>query len=479
MIDRRLQPSLRFSGTVPGKVPGAPEQPGAPAPGGEAGTHGRLLARGEAVTLDLEGDPVPAFRGETVAVALFASGARALSRSLKYHRPRSFFCLAGHCGACLMRIDGRPNVKACQTPCSDGLRVASQNAWPSAEHDAFGVVDWLFPRGMDHHHMFTGSRAMNAVLRKVTRQMSGLGRLPDPLPGNVRPETPPMRRLAGATAPDVLVVGAGPAGLAAATAAARAGASVLCIDDGDVPGGSLLADPGHGLAAAASSVREARAAGAEVRAASPMIGFFPEDGGGLAAIRTPEALWLVQPRTTIYATGGYDQNALFEDNDRPGVISGRAAGRLLVRFGVRPARRAVVAGDAPYAAALAAELGAAGITVTRTPRVQRAHGRAWVSAATLADGSRVSCDLIAVCELPAPASEPARQHGCAVTLQPARGGFCIDTDAAGLTTVPGVFACGDVTGYQGPDAAALDGARVGAAAAAAASAARTREAATP
>ena len=179
---------------------------------------------GEAVTLDLEGDPVPAFRGETVAVALFASGARALSRSLKYHRPRSFFCLAGHCGACLMRIDGRPNVKACQTPCSDGLRVASQNAWPSAEHDAFGVVDWLFPRGMDHHHMFTGSRAMNAVLRKVTRQMSGLGRLPDPLPGKVRPETPPLRRLAGDSAPDVLVVGAGPAGLAACQQpAARAG----------------------------------------------------------------------------------------------------------------------------------------------------------------------------------------------------------------------------------------------------------------
>ena len=67
--------------------------------------------RGSAVSLRVEDQPVRAFDRESVAVALYASGAGVLSRSLKYHRPRSFFCLEGHCCGCLMRIDGRPNLR--------------------------------------------------------------------------------------------------------------------------------------------------------------------------------------------------------------------------------------------------------------------------------------------------------------------------------------------------------------------------------
>src|SRR5438034_11445671 len=90
-------------------------------------------------TLRFEGDEVPAVRGEPVAVALFASGARVLSRSIKYHRPRSFFCLAGHCGACLMRVGGVPNVKACRAPAEPGLAVERQNAFPSGSFDVLAA----------------------------------------------------------------------------------------------------------------------------------------------------------------------------------------------------------------------------------------------------------------------------------------------------------------------------------------------------
>src|SRR6185295_8191620 len=116
-------------------------------------------------------EEVPAVAGEPVAVALFASGSRVLSRSIKYHRPRSFFCLAGHCGACLMRVGGLPNVKACRAPCEDGLVIERQNAFPSASFDVLSAADLFFPRGMHHHTLLTSSRALNAVLRRVVREV--------------------------------------------------------------------------------------------------------------------------------------------------------------------------------------------------------------------------------------------------------------------------------------------------------------------
>src|SRR5438270_390718 len=202
------------------------------------------VPHGDRLTLRFEGDDVPACAGESVAVALFASGNRVLSRSIKYHRPRGFFCLAGHCGACLMRIDGKPNVRACKTPVKEGMRVERQNAFPSGAFDVLGAADFFFPKGMDHHTMMTSPRALNAV-------------------------------------------------------------------------------------------------------------------------HTPEGLLKVTAERYVYATGSYDQNAIFVDNDRPGVLPARAVGRLLVRFGVRPAERPVVVGDGPYARALAEALFRAGAVVTR------------------------------------------------------------------------------------------------------------------
>src|SRR6476661_6312170 len=151
------------------------------------------VPHGDKVTLTFEGDDVPACAGETVAVALFASGERVLSRSVKYHRPRSFFCLSGHCGACLMRIDGKPNVKACRTPVREGLQCERQNAFPSAGVDVLGAADFFFPKGMDHHTMFTTPRALNAVMQKVVRQLGGLGRLPDERPPGEKLSLPAAR----------------------------------------------------------------------------------------------------------------------------------------------------------------------------------------------------------------------------------------------------------------------------------------------
>src|SRR5687768_10255842 len=109
--------------------------------------------RGRAITVELDGAPVRAYEGEPLAVALFASGVRLLARSPKYHRPRGLFCAAGHCGSCLMRVDGRPNVRSCVLPVHEGMTCERQNAFPDVDLDLLRAADWLFPGGMDHHRL--------------------------------------------------------------------------------------------------------------------------------------------------------------------------------------------------------------------------------------------------------------------------------------------------------------------------------------
>ena len=435
--------------------------------------------RGEPLAINFEGQTIRAFAGESVAVALWAADVRTLGRSSKYHRPRGAFCLEGHCASCYLRIDGRPNRRACMTPVRADLRCERQNAFPSADVDLLMAADWLFPQGMDHHTLMTGSRVANQLFLKLVRQMGGSGTLPDRAPASFnQPHDETV---------DLCIVGGGPAGLAAARAAAETapGARIVLFDEQATPGGSLLAEP-DGTAQAASLARAATAAGARLVSNAAAIAFYPEDrleadrsapapldtSAGILAIATEDKLVRVFARRDLYATGAYDQNLPFFDNDRPGIISARACGRLVFHHGVRPAakrRSVVVLNGSPYAARLAQGLTAAGIKVEVVDlalhRVVAARGVKVVRGVDVArngeDTSRsVRGDLVAVGVSPAPASELPRQHGAAVVLDPARGGFAVQVDAE-FTCAPGVHACGDVTGVLGPEAALDAGQRAG------------------
>jgi sarcosine oxidase, subunit alpha len=433
--------------------------------------------RGAPVAIDFEGQRVPAFAGEPVAVALHAAGIATLGRSPKYHRPRGLFCLDGHCASCMLRIDGRPNLRACTTPVRADLACARQNAFPSADVDLLAAADWLFPEGMDHHTLMTGNRAGNALFLKIVREMGGSGTLPDaaPAPGLALPA-----EMLGETSEqtlDVCVVGGGPAGLSAARAIAESAprARVALYDEQPTPGGSLLAEAG-GTARARALADAAHAAGVELVSGATAIGYYPEeqtgDGRrGLLAVTVGERLLRVSARRYLYATGAYDQNLAFEGNDRPGVLSARACGRLAFHWGVRPVpqdERVIILDGAPTAGPLERDLTAAGVTVVRvdltreTVRGARGARRLrGVEVESPAGRRKVDGELIAVAALPAPASELPRQHGAAVVFDAARGGFAASVDGDHATTAAGVFACGDVTGYDGTSAAEKLGLRAG------------------
>src|SRR3954464_10821451 len=99
--------------------------------------------------ISLDGDALDARPGDTVASALLRNGITTFTRSIKYHRPRGPFCLAGSCGQCLMRVDGVPSLPACRVEAQEGMRCERQNGPLGVENDLLRAPDFLFPEGLD------------------------------------------------------------------------------------------------------------------------------------------------------------------------------------------------------------------------------------------------------------------------------------------------------------------------------------------
>jgi len=424
-----------------------------------------------ALTIAFNGTKLRAFKGESIAAALYAAEQQVWGRSLKYHRPRGLFCMDGHCSSCLVRIDGVPNLRACMQTCREGTRVESQNAFPSAENDVLEAVDFLFAKGMNHHTLMTGSKILSSVTQKIVRQLSGLGQLPDKIANVVASSE--------TKTPDLLILGGGPAGLCAAIAAAESAASVLLVDEGLQLGGSMRSDPRYGGDFVQALALRARERGVEFATQSTAIAHYRDDDDPIDPEQTivvdSHRLLRIRPKITIHATGSYAQNAAFENNDRPGVIAMRAAGRMLLDYKIRPAQSLCLVGQSDASEALRTSLIEAGCEVhvvnQREQVIQGCEGRNGIRAASILDTVTgevrdLPCQGIVVATTPAPASELARQQGADVVFSSRAGGFSVVTDDSGQTSEPMVFACGDVCGYAGPESAMESGKNVGLAAAA-------------
>jgi len=411
----------------------------------------------------VDGRRVPARSGESVTSALLAAGRPLLSRSAKYHRPRGPFCLSSSCASCLVRADGVPNVKACETACRDGLEIESQNAVGGASRDLLGAIDLFAPAGIDHHHVGTWSQLASRVAVGTSRLLAGLGRLPDRVP-----EAWPA---AAEDRFDAMVIGAGPAGLAAAEALARAGLRVYLADRERAPGGRLrcrLGLAGDPPLAWASEVAEAvRRAGGEVALRAAAIGLWRDGEEPLAAVserRDRPRMRLLRAPRAVLAGGTWAQPPVFPGNDIPGIHGARGLLVALAEDGVVPGERAAVLGAGPEAEAVAARLAGAGMAVELVEgEVERARGGRRLAALDLADGRRVRCDTLAVATPRMPAAELAREAGAALELDPATGAFRVRPGEAGAVA-PGVFAAGELTGPCSAAEAAEAGRRAGEAA---------------
>jgi sarcosine oxidase subunit alpha len=411
----------------------------------------------------VDGRRVLAREGESVTSALLAAGRPVITRSAKYHRPRGPFCLSGSCASCLVRVDGVPNVRACETPCREGLQVETQNAVGGAAHDLLGAIDLLSPGGIDHHHMATWSHVVNRIAVGASRQLAGLGQLP---------ERPPERWGAASEERfEALVVGAGPAGLGAAHALAAAGLRVLVVEREAQPGGrlrcrlELQGDPP--LAWAADVAGSVAGVGGEVVTGTVAIGLWRDGADALVALTTREGhrIRVVRAPRAVLGGGTWAQPPVFENNDLPGIHAARGLLVALAEDGVFPGERAVVLGGGAEADATAANLASAGMGVERaTVEVARARGGRRLAAVDLADGRRVRCDTLAVATPRMPAAELAREAGAELELDPATGAFRVKPGPDGAVA-PGIWAAGELCGPCSAAEAALAGRRAGEAAA--------------
>jgi sarcosine oxidase, subunit alpha len=419
---------------------------------------------GEPATVIFEGKPLAAKEGEPLTAALLAHGIDIASRSVKYHRPRGAFCLAGICGQCWLRIDDVPNRAACTTAVRNGMTATRENAFPSADHDILRAADYAFPGGLDHHTLGTTPlRSVNVIIGSTARQLAGLGSLS-------RKEPPPPSAI-HVTACDVLVIGGGPAGLAAARAAARAGAGVLLLEKRKDAGGHL----NTGLFDDEPELRdlpprwldEFRRSGGVTWTRAIAAGIYRGTGGSKEVLVRrafgggDEHLAIVRPDLLVLATGGYEQAALFGGNDLPGHYAARGFAKLALRRGIIPGKKAVILDGAPEGETgvrLEKRLSSIGLECVRlatgSKTVVNAKGTNRIKSVEIvstidprSDRESLRCDLVISAFLPSPAFELAHQAGCELEHRPESGGFPVVIDPATCeTNVSGVYAAGDLTG---------------------------------
>ena len=338
---------------------------------------GLLVDRSKPVTFSFNGETLKGLAGDTLASALLANGKTFVGRSFKYHRPRGIVASGAEEPNALVNLGtaGRhePNQRATTTELFPGLEARSQNHWPSLEFDVGAInarLSRFFPAGFYYKTFMAPRAAWKHVFEPVIRQSAGLGK-------------PPKVRDADAyeyfyAHVDVLVIGGGMAGLAAAKAAGEAGARVLLIEQTAHWGGRALVDRMEigGASGPDWVAGEVAALGAmeNVDLRTRMMGAGVYDHGYVLAyerltdhaphLKGPRhRLWRIRARQVVTATGAIERPLSFAGNDLPGVMLAGAVRDYVGLYGISPGDRTVVVtnNDDAYQTALA--LVDAGLTV--------------------------------------------------------------------------------------------------------------------
>ena len=455
--------------------------------------QGGLIDRAAPLPFTFDGQAYTGFQGDTLASALMANGVRLLGRSFKYHRPRGLLAAGSEEPNALMelRTGGRrePNIPATVVELFAGLEARSQNRFPSLGFDLLsvnGLLGNVFSAGFYYKTFMWPASFWERVYEPLIRRAAGLGRAPT--------ERDPDHYARGHLHCDVLVVGAGAAGLSAALAAARAGARVVLADEDHRPGGRLLAerdevDGRPGAEWADAALAELRAM-PEVRVLPRTTVFGVYDHGTYAAVernadhlpqpapgQPRQTYWRIVARRCVLAAGAIERPLVFPGNDRPGVMLAGATRAYVNRWAALPGRRAVVVTAGEEGWRTVADLRAAGIEVAAVvdarpgavPRgdmqvfagghVAGTRGRASLSSVDVVDAlgqaHRIDADLLAMAGGWTPMVALTCHLGGRPRWDEAQHAFLPDA------VPPGMLVAGAAAGRGSLGAALEDGARQG------------------
>jgi sarcosine oxidase subunit alpha len=357
-----------------------------------------VIARDEPIRFTWNGKSASGYRGDTIVSALAASGTRIFSRSMKYHRPRGLLTADYWDPNTTVQVGDEPNVRAGHRLVEDGMSVAAQNVWPSLDHDvksANRLVGRFLTAGFYYKTFIKPQKLWPQYEKVLARFAPG---------GKVDLATPHRYYDKRHAHPDVLVAGGGPAGMAAALAAAEAGMSVMLIEHEHHLGGHLLwgSDGDRSRAdALASAVRDA---GVEVLLNSTVSGRYEDNWCAIVQRSHPiaiERLIKARAKVLVVAPGLIERPYVFAGNDKPGVILSGAARRLVNMYSVKPGDRAVVLtansdGDAAVEDLIRAGVEVARVADARTGLTITAAtgGSKGVAGVVLSDGSKIEADLL-------------------------------------------------------------------------------------
>jgi sarcosine oxidase subunit alpha len=335
-------------------------------------SQGGRVDRSQPLTFSFNGETYQGFAGDTLAAALLANGVDVVGRSFKYSRPRGIVAAGAEEPNAVLQIGSSeatqiPNVRATQQALYAGLTANSVNGWPSVNTDLMGILGkvggGMMPPGF-YYKTFMYPQNLWLTYEKYIRKAAGLGRAP-------KANDPDSYDYLNQHC-DVLVVGAGPAGLAAALAAGRSGARVILADEQEEFGGSLLStretlDGKPAADWAAKTIAELENMPEVTLLPRATVNGYHDhnfltihqrltDHIGDVAPMGPfgqrfvrQRMHRVRAKRVVLTTGAHERPLVYSNNDVPGNMLADAVSTYVRRYGVAPGRQLVLSTNNDYA----------------------------------------------------------------------------------------------------------------------------------